>query len=132
MITAILIASTLLAPSWAYRLAPQSHRSKPFTVAAEEYPCAYNSAQLDQLNLEERRSGATVTIISRLGDGERSRNLARKRLRVAREYTYLEDDRVRLKEGPRVKGFGRLEFYLGDELFFASEMLAGYEFCPND
>jgi hypothetical protein len=132
MVATLTMILALLVTTPIYNLAYLSAQSKPPTVPAMEYPCASNSSLLDQLNLEARESGATVMIISRLGNGERSRKLAMRRLRVAREYVYLEDTRVVLKEGVRVRGAGCLEFYLDDRLFFVSEMLKGYEFCPND
>ena len=66
-------------------------------------------------------SGRGVTIlVARLGDGERSREVHRRRLHNVRTflttYSDLNAKNVIATEGERVRGFGRVEIYVGGKL----------------
>lgn len=63
-----------------------------------------------------------LIVIARLGDGERNRELNRRRLHNAR--TYLSEyvrarapETIITAEGERVAGYGRIELYVGGKLF---------------
>lgn len=87
-----------------------------------------NSLHLDNLAYELRSSVAgRVFVIARLGDGETARWLNLARLEGARFYLVesgrTQKERIVFAEGERVKGEGRVEFYLGSRLYLVS--LAG-------
>jgi len=71
--------------------------------------------------LEQTKRGGVLIVLARLGDGENSRELNRRRLYNVREYLKerggLAADKIVVAEGERVKGNGRLEYYLGGNLF---------------
>lgn len=86
--------------------------------------CATNNGVLDVL-AHQTRPDQLIIIIARLGTGERDRGLNRRRLHNVK--TYLTEyvtgeggrrgaDMLILAEGERVKGYGRVEFYVGGVL----------------
>lgn len=83
--------------------------------------CEGNSARLDVVR---NKSGAAVenkiTIaIARLGSGEQSHELNRRRLYTIRTYLTamgLPSQKLITAEGDRVKAYGRIEVYIGGEL----------------
>jgi hypothetical protein len=83
--------------------------------------CEYNIYQLEIANHEAGKD-RLLTIMARLGDGERQRNLNWRRLENARtyltEYIKVRDPKkIVLAEGERVSGFGRIELYIEGKLF---------------
>jgi hypothetical protein len=87
-----------------------------------------NSLHLDNLVYGLRGSVAErLFVIARLGDGETARRLNLARLEGARFYLVesgrAQKERIVFAEGERVKGEGRVEFYLGSKLYLVS--LAG-------
>jgi hypothetical protein len=75
-----------------------------------------------QEGLKQAKLGETLIIIVRLGDGENSRTLIRRRLTRVREF-FLKGgfektpEHLVVAEGEKVKGYGRLEYYLSGRLF---------------
>ena len=72
--------------------------------------------------LKQTKSGGVLIVNARLGDGENSRELTRRRLYNVRKFfsegsSKLASEKVVVAEGERVKGYGRLEYYLGGELY---------------
>jgi len=71
--------------------------------------------------VEQLERGGVLIVVARLGDSENSRELNRRRLYNVREYLRergrLAADRIVVAEGERVRGYGRLEYYLGGRLF---------------
>jgi hypothetical protein len=67
---------------------------------------------------DEAGKDKTIIIISRLGSGESSRNLGRRRLRQVADYLNrrVARERIITAEGERVRGLGQLEFYVGGNL----------------
>ena len=61
-----------------------------------------------------------VIAIARLGNGERSPELNRRRLWFARDYLINRRgwNRVVIASGERVKGLGRVELYVGGKLLY--------------
>lgn len=83
--------------------------------------CEGNSARLDVVRNKSREVGENkVTIaIARLGIGERSRELNRRRLYTIRAYLTsmgLPSQRLITAEGESAQGYGRVEVYVGGEL----------------
>ena len=99
------------------------------------------SAILDDIIFAARQSGSIVVIVSRLGDGEYSATLNRRRLHnaVARLVWYstpLPKKQVVAAVGARVKGPGRIEFYVDGRLRYLAEPARGKDFdvdcCDED
>ena len=83
--------------------------------------CEGNSLRLDVVRNKSLAAGEKkVTIaIARLGNGEQSRELNRRRLYTIRAYLTameLPPQRLITAEGERVLGYGRIELYVGGEL----------------
>lgn len=81
--------------------------------------CESNIARLDRIHSRAGHNGLVI-VIARLGNGERSRGLNRRRLYNIR--TYLNENRGRAlrtiitAEGERANDRGRLEIYVAGEL----------------
>lgn len=72
--------------------------------------------------VEKTMGDQVLIVIVRPGDGEASRQLIRRRLYNIRQYfrergDQLLKDRVVVAEGERVKGFGRIEYYIKGKLY---------------
>lgn len=83
--------------------------------------CEGNSLRLDVVRNKSLAAGENkITIaIARLGNGEQSRELNRRRLYTIRAYLTameLPPQRLITAEGERVQGYGRIELYVGGEL----------------
>jgi hypothetical protein len=83
--------------------------------------CEGNAARLDVVRNKSTVAGENkVTIaIAKLGIGEQSRELNRRRLYSVRTYLTamgLPSQRLITAEGERVQGHGRIEVYIGGEL----------------
>ena len=100
----------------------------PIFIAAQERPepnnqlvncetgLAYQDFVINEA-LEKTNGGGVLIVIARLGDGENSRELIRRRIYNVREFfkergSRIAPEKVIVAEGERVKGFGRLEYYL--------------------
>jgi hypothetical protein len=85
--------------------------------------CESVKAYFDLIDIEagDANGTDTIIIIARLGDGERSRRLNRRRLYLIRRYlNYIREipeERLVTAEGERVAGRARLEIYLKGKLF---------------
>ncbi len=72
--------------------------------------------------LEQTKEDGVLIVVVRLGDSEASRELIRRRLYNLRQYfkergSRLVTERIIFAEGERVKGYGRIEYYLGGKLY---------------
>lgn len=85
--------------------------------------CETNDATLNVTHQTAEAIGSTALIIAiaRLGDGERNRELNHRRLHNVRVYLterwHRNPELVITAEGNRVKGYGRIELYVGGRLF---------------
>jgi hypothetical protein len=86
--------------------------------------CEMNLAYQDYIStvaLEQTQNGGVLIVIARLGDGENSRELIRRRMYNVRFFLEkrgrLAPKKFVVAEGERVKGYGRFEYYLGGKLF---------------
>jgi len=67
----------------------------------------------------QRLGNTPVIVIARIGAGEVSRKLNARRTRAIGKYlTRYPYITVVFGEGQRVKGYGRLEFYIGGKLLY--------------
>ena len=77
----------------------------------------FNIVRVDAL--ERLGEDDFLIVIARLGSGDRSRDLNRRRLSATREWfnkAAFPTNRLVLAEGERVRGNGRVEFYVGGVL----------------
>jgi hypothetical protein len=86
----------------------------------EPYDCEFNSHTLDSVHHLGGGKGLII-VIARLGGGERSRALNSRRLQNVRAYLTetgwkRDPQTIILAEGERVKGYGRIEFYIHGRL----------------
>ncbi len=78
--------------------------------------------RLDLVAIADGKTAAKdqpIIIIARLGTGENARSLNRRRLRQAADYLNrrIPRDRIIIAEGERVRGLGRIEFYVAGKLY---------------
>jgi hypothetical protein len=71
---------------------------------------------------QQIKEEGVLIVIVRFGDGETSRRLMRWRLYNLRQYfltrgSSLASEKLVIAEGERVKGLGRVEYYLGGKLY---------------
>jgi hypothetical protein len=84
--------------------------------------CAYNSMIVDSVRsklLSSDSKNDYLIAIARLGNGERTSELNRRRLYTVRQYLIargVPSDRLIVAEGERIKGYGRVELYSRGEL----------------
>jgi len=86
--------------------------------------CEMNLAYQDYISnaaREQTQNGGVLIVIVRLGNGETSRELMRRRMYNVREFLklrgHLTPEKFIVAEGEPVKDFGRFEYYLGGKLF---------------
>lgn len=84
------------------------------------FDCETTMMLLDFVAIADRESGKdqAIIVIARLGSGERSRSLIRRRLVPLTEYLTrrVSKDKIILAEGGRVRGLGQIELYVRGEL----------------
>jgi hypothetical protein len=77
----------------------------------------------------------TIIAIGRLGRGESSRELVRRRLRNLQEFIYftrgISKERVVTAEGNRVDGLGQVEVYIKGKLFVVFRLKRNRDFLTN-
>lgn len=96
--------------------------SRTFEMAKEPTNCEFHIATLDAAH-HRAGNGGLIIFIARLGDGESRTELNRRRLHNARthltDYSWQRDPKtIVIAEGERVSGYGRIEIYVGDKLFY--------------
>jgi hypothetical protein len=127
-----------LAVGWALQpAAAQSKGSEPKHLVNKETGavCEMNNLYIDLLVIEAQKTNQRIFIISRLGAGEQSK-LGWRRLRKAHFFLTsgkeVPPGRIVIAAGESMgKQKGRLEFYLGGELFLLSEAEKGKDVCLN-
>lgn len=97
------------------------------TIEANGGECELNSLHLNQLRHQIAEGKHSVIVIAHLGDGEHSRMLNGRRLHNAR--TLLSFKNVITAEGERVKGNGRVRFYVNGNLHLESLIKRGKDLC---
>lgn len=107
--------------------AQQKSRSKAATPTPEEpVPCSSAIEYLDFAMIGTRKlEGAYLIIIARLGRGETSSRLNKRRLSIVDEYIKRNNSDLKyvLAEGSRVNGLGRLELYVGGQLSYVMPLV---------
>lgn len=89
-------------------------------VPAKPHNCEDALAILDFATLEAQKDKErSLIVIAHLGDSEKSSSLNWRRLKDVRENLSEKGmHQIVMASGERVKGFGRLEFYVGGKLLY--------------
>ena len=105
-------------------------------VRANTNACELNAAMFDVLANILRDGDERLFVVARLGRGEVSRELNRRRLHNVR--TYFKDGwpnidvgRFVFAEGDRIEGEGRVEFYIGSRLILISLVRRRGDICVD-
>lgn len=132
---AILTISMLLA-SQAVANAQSNEVEPLMTIEGNAASCESNAAAFDNLAAFLRSTDERLFVIARLGHGERSRDLNRRRLHNVR--TYFKDgwpqigaERFLFAEGEPISGEGRVEFYPGSKLIQISLVSRNKDICVD-
>ena len=114
----------------------QGKVTEPYVVPGNPSACEVNAASFDNLANILRSNDERLFVVARLGKGENSRELNRRRLHNVR--TYFKDgwpdtgaQRFVFAEGDRVEGEGRVEFYIGSNLMQISLVKRGKDICVD-
>ena len=115
---------------------PQSKDTGPYVVEGNASACEVNAATFDNLAHMLRSTDERLFVVARLGKGESSRELSRRRLYNVRTYFKegwpgIGDERFVFAEGDRVEGAGRVEFYVGSKLMQISLVRRGGDICVD-
>ena len=121
-----------------YGSAQTNQSAKPIVVGGNQgidgSDCDTSKANFD-LIAHAAGDDTTIIVIGRLGRGESSRELVRRRLRNLKEFIYftrgIAKERVITAEGNRVNGLGQVDVYLNGKLFIVFRMKRGKDFLTN-
>jgi hypothetical protein len=112
----------------------QSKVIEPYVVEGNASACELNAASFDNLANMLRSSDERLFVVARLGKGESSRELNRRRLYNVRAYfkenwPNVDAKKLVFAEGDRISGEGRVEFYIGSHLIQISLGKRGRDIC---
>jgi len=70
--------------------------------------------------LEARKDkGSNIIVVARFGDGEKFQSLNQRRLKDVVSYLKTKaENKIVAASGERIKGYGRLEFYVSGKLLY--------------
>ncbi|MDQ6785572.1 MAG: hypothetical protein M3033_01960 [Acidobacteriota bacterium] len=121
LVTIILFSSFVV-------LKAQNNTVEPILATCEE-----NSARLDRLGNDLTSNNELLFIIARLGKGENSRKLNRRRLYnvhfILKERWKIDANRFVIAEGERINSKGRIELYIGSKLTEILLVKQGRDIC---
>jgi hypothetical protein len=114
----------------------QDKALEPYVVPGNHSACEVNAAAFDNLANMLRSSEERLFILARLGTGETSAELNRRRLHNVRTYfkegwPNVASKRFVFAHGDRVEGEGRIEFYIGSRLVQISLVRRGGDICVD-
>ena len=118
--------------------AQDARSAKPIVVGGNQgvdgWNCDTTKAAFDHI-AQSAGTEETIIVIGRLGRGELSRELIRRRLRNLEEFIYftrgISKERVVKAEGERVDGLGQVEVYIKGKLFMIFRMKRNRDFLTN-
>lgn len=99
----------------------------PIVIEPDGGECELNSLHVNQLRRQAANNGNLIFIIARLGDGELSKDLNRRRLHNVR--VIFKSDNLVVAEGERIKGPGCIEIYIDCKLALVSKIKRGRDIC---
>jgi hypothetical protein len=105
------------------------------TVEANNSACEVNAASIDNVANVLRSTEDRLFVIARLGTGESSRDLNRRRLSNVSAYFLsnwkIDSSRITFAAGSKLNGPGRVEFYVGSTLWLVSYVKPGRDICVD-
>jgi hypothetical protein len=111
---------------------------KPWGIPEGPLNCEENVIHMElaaQLASEESQRAGVIIAIARLGDGENLQELNSRRLHNVRvsltDNLKIEPRRLVIASGQRVRGYGRIEFYLGGKLIGGLLVKRGKDLCVD-
>ncbi len=111
---------------------------KPWSIPEKPLNCEENLIHMEiaaQLTSEESQREGVLIAIARLGDGEQLQELNYRRLHNVRvsltENLGVEPQRLVVASGEQVRGYGRVEFYLGGGLIGTLPVERGKDICVD-
>lgn len=110
--------------AWALLLSPSHFAQKGFdkrpTKADPPTNCETALALLDAALIEAQKDKeGYIILIARLGDGEKSQAINRRRLNGTKDYLVRRTaNKVAAAYGERIKGRGRIEIYVTGKMFY--------------
>lgn len=108
---------------------------EPYVVQGDLSACESNAASFDTLANMLRSTDERLFVVARLGRGESSRELNRRRLYNVRTYFKgnwgIDAKRFLFAEGEKVEEEGRIEFYIGSNLIIVSLVKRGRDICVD-
>ena len=129
----ITVALTACCPALSYHVSAQNKQiSEPYVVTGVD--CNDEEHVKSLLDHAAITAGGdkTIIIIARLGSGEGSRHLIRRRLYAPVNYLVgirgVSESRIVTAEGERVRGLGHVEIYVGGNLLITFKMKRGRDF----
>jgi hypothetical protein len=129
----ITAALTAWCPALSRRASVQNNQSpEPYVVTGVD--CSDEEHVKSLLDHAAITAGGdkTITIIARLGAGESSRKLIRRRLNAPVNYLVenrgVSKSRIVTAEGERLRRLGHVEIYVGGNLFITFRMKRGRDF----
>ncbi len=136
IIAAILIFG--FTSNFGYSYAQNPEPGKPIviggTLGIDEHNCDTTKADFD-LIAHTAGEEATIIVIARLGRGELSREVVRRRLRNLQEFIYftrgIPKERIITAEGDRVQGLGQVEVFIKGKLFMVFRLKRNKDFLTN-
>ena len=120
----VALAAGLLLTSAAFTAGQDVSRpaaSAPMKMETKPTNCEFHIATLDAAHNQAGADGLVI-VIARLGDDEQRQDLNRRRLHNVRtylvEFAHRSPGTIITAEGEGVKGYGRVELYVGGKLFY--------------
>jgi hypothetical protein len=107
------------------------------SAEAEIVPATARGCQRNTINAANLQALVSTTkekafVIAHLGTGETNPRLNRRRLNdVKTELALGDSPKIVFAEGNRIRGTGRIEFYLGSELMSVSLLARNGDFCAT-
>lgn len=110
---------------------------KPWGILEKPLNCEENVIHIEiaaELTVESQRDSVLI-VIARLGDNESSQQLNRRRLHNLRvsltENLHVDPRKLVMASGEKVRGNGRMEFYLGGKLIGGLLVERGKDLCVD-
>jgi hypothetical protein len=101
-------------------------------VPATARGCQRNTINVANLQASVQTSKEKAFVIAHLGTGETNPRLNRRRLNdVKTEFGLGNSPKIIFAEGARVRGLGRIDFYLGSELMSVTLLARNGDFCAT-
>lgn len=128
----LLLAILFLFAATLYGQQPRPSPAEVETVPATARGCQRNTINVANLQALVGTTTEKAFVIAHLGTGETNPRLNRRRLNdVKTEFGLGDSPKIIFAEGARVRGLGRIDFYLGSKLMSVSLLSRNGDFCAG-